>query len=174
MIVTPRCYFLPGVKFGIWFWGLNIFRLFCITLVYISVYITMTRIKFFLMMFAIFSPAFMRAGEYSRLTFTLVDNTELSVVSENLSINYSNGELYLTSNTVDQVIPVENIRSMKFTNLTSDIDNLAEEKAIGEKDFFTISGNKVGTFGSIDEAREKLPSGIYLISDGSNTLKVIF
>lgn len=126
------------------------------------------------MMFAIFSPAFMRAGEYSRLTFTLVDNTELSVASENLSINYSNGELYLTSNTVDQVIPVENIRSMKFTNLTSDIDNLAEEKAIGEKDFFTISGSKVGTFGSIDEAREKLPSGIYLISDGSNTLKVIF
>ncbi len=118
-------------------------------------------------------PMMMAAADYPWLTFLMADNTELSVASDNLEINYSDGNLQLTSATVDQSIPVNQIKSMRFTTLSSAIDEIADDFT-SPADYFTLSGVCVGRFATLDEARSSLPAGIYIGKSESKTLKVIF
>lgn len=135
----------------------------------------MTRFKILIMTCALISPIAISAEEYSWLTFQMIDNSKISVASDNLSINYSNGELHLKSNTVSQQISVSEVKSMEFTSsAAAGVEGITSDSVSREKDFYTLSGSKAGTFGSVDEAKLKLPSGIYLVVDGDNAFKVIF
>lgn len=118
-------------------------------------------------------PAFSYAADFPWLTFLMSDNTELSVASDNLELSYTDGNLHLKSITVDQVLPVSQIKSMRFTSFSSGIDNIqAGQNAPAH--YYTVSGIDVGRFESVDEARRTLPSGTYIGKSKHRTYKVIF
>lgn len=118
-------------------------------------------------------PASAGAAGYSWLTFRLADASEISVAAENLNMNYSDGYLLLSSDKVNQTLNVNQIKSMHFSSGGAGIEtinNLSGKDAV----YYTLSGTEVGTYPSIDAARESLPSGIYIGKNELGTFKVIF
>lgn len=120
---------------------------------------------------AIFLPVLVSAESLPWLTFSMSDATEQSVAAENLSIIYKDGNLLLSSASVDQIIPVSQIKSMKFTSSASGVDTLKEIQS-SESDYYNFSGIKVGRYKSIQEAGKALPSGVYIVKNGNQTFKV--
>lgn len=113
------------------------------------------------------------AADYQWLTFRMADNSEVSVAADNLSINYSDANLYLKSATVDLTISVDQIKTMRFTSSEAGIDDVNINLPF-KADYYTVSGVKVGRFTSIEEARKNLPSGIYIAKNETKIFKVIF
>lgn len=113
------------------------------------------------------------ASDYPWLLFTMTDNTEIAVASDNLDISYQDGSLVLTSPTVSQTFETDLVRSMQFRKEWSGVDRISEA-APGRVDMVTLSGTPAGTFESVDEARATLPSGIYIATGEKGSIKVIF
>lgn len=119
-------------------------------------------------------PSVSKATETQWLTFTMNDNTELLVAAENLNINYSDLNLHLKSGTVDRLIPVSDIRVMQFTSSSSGMVHILNDNESGNTDYYNLSGVKVGSFASPDEARKHLSPDAYIIKNGRGTAKIIF
>ncbi len=116
-------------------------------------------------------PASAIAADLPWLTFRMADGTELSVAADNLSINYKDGNLILSSSTVEKILSVDQINSMRFTASSAGVEDVTDiQPAAGE--YYDLSGIKVGRFSSVDEAREALPSGVYVVRSGEVTFKV--
>lgn len=131
------------------------------------------KIKSFVVAAALTLPSMSFSADFPWLTFLMSDNTELSVASDNLEISYSENSLQLKSSSVNQSIPVSQIKSMRFTAVTSGIDDLFSDRT-APADYYTVSGICVGRFESPEEARKALPSGIYIGKSELKTYKVIF
>lgn len=118
-------------------------------------------------------PAALSAASYRWLNFSMTDGSLLSVAAENLNMNYVDGSLLLSSETVNEKLVVSSLASMYFSDDKTSVDELLPaEKEISE--VYSPNGMKLGQFRDKDEARAKLPSGIYIIRQGSQTTKVIF
>lgn len=116
-------------------------------------------------------PIMALAADYPWLTFRMADDTQFSVPAESLSMNYSDGNLHLTSMTVDKTIPVDQIKSMQFTSEASGVNEVNENQTkAGE--YYNLAGTRVGRFATIDEARKSLPSGVYIVKNELKTFKV--
>lgn len=129
--------------------------------------------KFKLILFgaALMLPSLASALDYPWLTFRMTDESEMSVAAENLSINYMDGNLILSSSTVDKTIATDQIKSMRFTATPAAVENIIDiQSAAGE--YYNLSGIKVGKFASIEDACKALPSGIYIVKSESKTYKV--
>lgn len=112
-------------------------------------------------------------ADYPWLTFTFADGSQTSVAADGLHLSYNGGELNLRSDTVAQSFPVASLKSMRFAassagvvDITGDSDTAVE--------LFTMQGLKVGTFASLDNARDRIAPGVYLAKGRNTTLKVIF
>lgn len=134
----------------------------------------MTKLTYLAVAAAMSTPLLAGAVENSWLNFRMTDNTVLAVASDNLSINYIDGTLHLTSPTVDQTIPVADITSMQFSSDTSGIGNLEHGEDFSALEYFDPSGQRVGLFSSTEEAKAVLPSGLYIVKSGKKSHKVIF
>lgn len=104
----------------------------------------------------------------------MTDNSEISVASEDLMITYSNQNLQLKSKTVDQQIPINTIKSMQFKLTSVGLDALLDNNTSEKIEFYSLSGTKVGIYNSIEETREKIPAGIYVVKCNNKSFKVIF
>lgn len=113
------------------------------------------------------------AVDYPWLTFTLTDNSEVSVPSENLQLTYAAGNLQLTSATVDQTLPLSSLKSMRFESEQVGIEGV-EADANSSVDVFNLKGVKIGVFTSIEGAVSSLPHGAYIIRAGKTSKKVMF
>ena len=133
----------------------------------------MKKLKTAFILTALVSPMLAVAADYPWLTFRMTDGSELSVAAEGLAINYADGNLLLKSTTVDQIIPSDQVKSMRFTTSTDAVDEMIDILS-SEADYFDVSGIKVGRFSSSDEARNVLPSGTYIVRSNKRTIKVIF
>lgn len=122
----------------------------------------------------VMSPLMAIASGESWLTFRLKDNSEISVASQNLNIDYNNGVLLLSSPSVNQTLSINNVKSMRFTTSSAGINEVIGDFASGEIEFYNIGGALVGKFSSIENARKTLPAGIYIINNGEKSLKIIF
>lgn len=134
----------------------------------------MKQIKNLLTVCLLTVPAVLSAEVYSWLTFRMSDNTEISVPSENLEIDYSDRVLHVSTSTVTTDISIDKVKSMQFTSSSSAIDNVLNDGEDGAMEFFNVSGVKAGSFGSLEEARKTLPSGVYIIKNGVKSRKAIF
>ena len=133
----------------------------------------MKKLKTAFILTALVSPMLAAAADYPWLTFRMTDGSELSVAAEGLAINYADGNLLLKSTTVDQIIPSDQVKAMRFTTSTDAVDEMTDILS-SEADYFDLSGIKVGRFSSSDEARNVLPSGTYIVRSNKKTIKVIF
>lgn len=134
----------------------------------------MKKIKNLLTMCLLTVPAVLSAEVYPWLTFRMSDNTEISVPSQNLKIDYSDRVLHVSTSTVTTDISIDKVKSMQFTSSSSAIDNVLNDGEDGAMEFFNVSGVKAGSFGSLEEARKSLPSGVYIIKNGEKSRKAIF
>lgn len=121
-------------------------------------------------------PVISHAEDYQWLTFTMTDNTEMSVAAENLTITYNETDrsLQLKSATVNNRLAVDNIKSMRFTETMGVNAPEVDGISTGNVEFYNIDGVKSGVFSSIEEARTSLPSGIYVVKNNGKSFKVIF
>lgn len=131
----------------------------------------MNKFKLTLIAAALCLPSLAFSADYPWLTFQLSDDTQLSVAAENLSINYEDGNLHLSSATVDKTIPVGQIKSMRFTAESAAVESIFDIQS-AEGDYYNLAGVKVGRFTSVDEAKKALPSGIYIVKSEIKTFKV--
>ncbi|MDE6395103.1 MAG: T9SS type A sorting domain-containing protein, partial [Duncaniella sp.] len=76
--------------------------------------------------------------------------------------------------TVDREIPVDEVKTMQFTSSSSALNAVTDDRLSGAMPFYDISGKSVGSYTSVDEARLSLPSGVYILKSGDQTVKVIF
>lgn len=134
----------------------------------------MKKLKQLFVAAALMAPPAGFAAEYQWLTFRMADNSEISVAAENLEINYGGQKLHLKSATVDQTIAVDGIKSMRFTDTPAAIDAPQGAAQVAAGDYYTAAGVKAGSFGSVEEARRSLPSGVYIVKKGDKTVKLIF
>lgn len=116
-------------------------------------------------------PALTFALDYPWLTFRMTDNTEISVDAENLAITFKDGNLLLSSSTVDQTIPANQIKSMRFTATSAGVDDIADIQSTAGV-YYNLSGIKVGKFNSVEEARKELSPGVYIVKGNLKTYKV--
>lgn len=133
----------------------------------------MNRVKKAMILAALAFPLMASASVYPWLTFKMTDGTEMSVASEGLAINYNEGKLLLKSITVDQTIPTELVKSMRFTTTPAAVEGIKELISV-EADYYDLSGNKVGNFVSSEDAKKALPSGTYILRSKDKTIKIIF
>lgn len=133
----------------------------------------MTKLKKTLLAAALAIPLMAAATDYPWLTFRMTDDTEISVPSENLDMNYKEGILYLTSATVNQSFPVDRIKSMKFTSQTTGIKDITANIS-DAAEYYNLSGLMIGKFRTAEEAKKVLPSGIYIVRNSAKTYKVTF
>lgn len=134
----------------------------------------MNRLKLFIVGATVMLSLTSFAVEYPWLSFVMMDNTEISVAADNLSINYSDKTLTLKSATVDQSIAVDRIKSMQFRSDLSGIDGINIDGAEEPATYYNTSGIEVGSFASVEEARESLPAGIYIVKNSVKSFKIIF
>lgn len=112
---------------------------------------------------------------YKWLTFTFVDNTEMSVASDNLNIAYDSNakKLTLTSQSVNKTLSVEELASMRFADVpTAVTDILTDNQSSFE--VYTLNGVRAGQFDDYNAMRQTLPSGIYLVKTTNKSFKIIF
>ena len=113
------------------------------------------------------------ALDFPWLSFKMKDASEITVAADNLTMNYSDGDLVLTSASVSETLPVADIASMTFTNQQDGVDEI--NSVLSEKaSYYTSGGVRAGEFKSVDDARRSLPSGIYIVRTGSKSFKIIF
>ncbi|MDE6548160.1 MAG: hypothetical protein K2L22_04100 [Muribaculaceae bacterium] len=131
----------------------------------------MRKLKLTLIAATLLMPILTYAEAFPWLTFRMTDDIELSVAAENLTINYKDGNLILSSSVVDKTIPANQIKSMRFSSTPAGINEVIDFKS-SAGDYYNLSGLKVGNFASIEAARNVLPSGIYIVKNDQKTFKV--
>ncbi len=129
--------------------------------------------KILVMICALSGATVMTAETYPWLSFKMADATEISVVAADLEIRYADNLLHLSSASVNQTLPVDQILSMSFSSTATGLgETLASDSP--EAEYFTLDGVAAGHFATPDEARAALPSGIYVAKSASATIKVVF
>lgn len=122
---------------------------------------------------AMAAASFAMADEYQWLTFRFTDDSVVTVAAEGLEMNYEAGLLQLVSPTVSSSFPVETLLSMQFVSDPSAIA-VPDADNSSRTEYFTVSGVKVGTYDSVNDARAALGSGIYIARSGDKCWKLIF
>lgn len=112
----------------------------------------MTKLKPLILGILLTIPLISSAEDFPWLTFTLSDDSVVSVASNQLSITYDNRMLLLKSATVDQQLSVDQIKSMRFTSTLTTSDLIADDVEPGFIEIYDLSGLSGRKFNTIEEA----------------------
>ena len=133
----------------------------------------MKSFKYLALATALCASAQMWALDFPWLSFKMKDASEITVAADNLVMNYSDGNLVLTSGNVNETLPVADIASLSFTNQPAGVEEIVATLSESAT-YYTLGGVNVGEFASADDARRELPSGTYIAKSASKSFKVIF
>ena len=132
----------------------------------------MKRLLITLIVFAALALS-VQAGDYAYLTFRSNDGTEISFSVDHLNITFSNGQLVVVNNETNQALSLSDLNKMYFTN--SAVTNIEEAQPVeGEADveIFTTAGVSMGRFSSLNQAKQTLPMGVYIVKQSDKTYKI--
>lgn len=133
----------------------------------------MKAVKYLLLAGCLGFSAQLWALDFPWLSFKMKDASEITVAADNLVMNYSAGNLLLTSGSVNETLSIANIASMSFTANPSQVEEINASLSEAAT-YYSLDGSKAGEFASADDARRALPSGIYVAKTASKSFKVIF
>lgn len=114
-----------------------------------------------------------QAGDFTYLTFRSIDGTEISFSVSQLKITFSNGQLVAENSETNQTISLSDLNKMYFTN--SAVTNIEEAQPVeGEADveIFTTAGVSMGRFSSLNQAKQALSMGVYIVKQSDRTYKI--
>lgn len=114
-----------------------------------------------------------QAETYSYLVFTNTagTTTAFSVPNLTLTVEGSNLQVKNDEGTVDLVLA--DLAAMQFS--TTGTLTAVENVLLGDEpvQVFSVSGVRIGSFGSLIEAAQQLSAGAYVISNGKNSQTII-
>ena len=102
--------------------------------------------------------------------FQQADGTATSVAVDDLTIAVSGTQLVVTSSSGTQTFALSDLSKMYFSQ-TAGIADIAADKA-QTLEVYNLSGQKLGTYESLDHARQQLEKGIYLVKANGKTSKI--
>ena len=115
-----------------------------------------------------------QADSYPYLTFQNSDGTTQSVSVSSLVLTFSNGNLVATNSDGSLSITLGDLSKMYFStseeNSSSGISEI--EATGGTATVYTLSGTRLGEFGSLSEARTELRKGIYVVVVDGKSYKI--
>lgn len=102
------------------------------------------------------------------LTLELRDGSKLEIESTDLDMTFDSGMLKASWNSGVKEIPVSQLSSFYFQSTPSGL-----EESVGQESFevFSIDGCSLGRFDSLEESRNSLSEGLYIIKSQSGTFK---
>lgn len=114
------------------------------------------------------------ADELPYLTLQMTDGTEQSLEAATLVITFADGQLVAANATSNQTFSLADLAVMYFSatpaaTVTTAIGALPTGDTTVVA--YTVGGRLCGRFASVDEARQTLPKGVYVMKTNSKTFK---
>jgi len=132
----------------------------------------MKKIPLILSMFLGISMANADTYDYPYMIFQTSDGNETTMQTESLSFTISDGKLVATNTSGSVTFDLSSLTSMQFSKSgeVTAIDKVSSEKTPVE--VFSVAGVSVGKFDCVDDARQSLPSGMYIVKSSDKTYKI--
>lgn len=113
-------------------------------------------------------------AEGSCLLFKTADGVTHSVKATGLEITFADGKMVAVNATESLTLPVANLSTMEFGD-ASGVKSVVTENANNAVSAVTVNGVAAGVFTSLDEARQRLVPGVYIIklANGETTKLII-
>ncbi len=133
----------------------------------------------------------LHAEEYQSLTFTNIDGSEITFPAIGTKITFNNGIITVVNGQETQTISLANVSSMHFTNASAIRKVLSSDYAVNVSDHHLSVTSPKGTDITVTNALGMtvchsistndgeqtvggyLPSGVYIVKTGEQTLKVL-
>lgn len=113
------------------------------------------------------------ADEFPYLSFETTSGEVVSVGVENLEMKFADGKLKVTAANETKEFSVAELSRMFFSSEATAIKELTTAGSSMAKTVYSLSGTKLGTFGSLADIKATLGSGLYIIKDNNNTTKIM-
>lgn len=114
-----------------------------------------------------------QAGDYTYLAFRSNDGTEISLSVSNLKITFSNGQLVAVNSETNQTFSLSDLYKMYFTNSAiTNIEEVLPTDFDSEVEIFTTSGVSKGRYDNLNQARQTLTKGVYIVKQSEKTYKI--
>lgn len=114
-----------------------------------------------------------QAADYDYLAFRSNDGTVACLSVSNLKITFSNGLLVAVNSETNQTFSLSDLNKMYFTNST--VTNIVETLPTDsntEVEVFTTSGVSMGRFSNLQQARQMLSMGVYIVKQSDKIYKI--
>lgn len=114
------------------------------------------------------------AGTYKYLEFTNISGTKTVFDVANLTLTVSGNNLLVTNSEGTVNMTLVDLASMQFSttnNTPTAVDNILDADA--EIQVSTITGVSLGTYSSLIEATQSLQTGVYVISNGTQSQSIV-
>ena len=114
-----------------------------------------------------------QASDYTYLAFRCNDGTEISLSVGNLKITFSNGQLVAVNSETNQTFSLSDLNKMYFTNSAiTNIEEVLPTDLDTEVEIFTTSGVSKGRYNNLNQARQTLTKGVYIVKQSEKTYKI--
>ena len=114
-----------------------------------------------------------QASDYTYLAFRCNDGTEISLSVSNLKITFSNGKLVAVNSETNQTFSLSDLNKMYFTNSAiTNIEEVLPTDLNTEVEIFTTSGVNKGRYNNLNQARQTLTKGVYIVKQSEKTYKI--
>lgn len=113
------------------------------------------------------------AADYDYLVFRSSDGTETALSVSQLKITFADGQLVAVNSETNQTFNLTSLSKMYFSQAVPtgvERQQLVDDDAAVE--VFALSGVSMGRFERLDEARQRLQSGVYVVKQNGKTFKI--
>lgn len=121
--------------------------------------------------FGFFTPLFATNVSDCLMEFNNTYGTFVTLSAEDLEMTFADGNLIAKNNEEQAIIPLSELKSFCFSFRIMGVE--LTEDLTTDINIISISGARMGHFNSIEEARQSLPAGIYVIEKGNSHHKIV-
>lgn len=109
---------------------------------------------------------------YPYLSFTGSDAQVHSIGVDGLVVTFADGKIMASNGRENVELPLAQVAEFHFSRDASGVKE-AEVAGEGAVDVYTASGVSAGSYASCREAAASLPAGVYIVSRGSESFKIV-
>ena len=113
------------------------------------------------------------AAEYNYLVFTSTSGTTTALDVQNLTMSVNGSSLIVTNQAGNKTFALAELKQMQFSEdgTVTGLENVLN--ADRPVQVYTTDGKHIGLFENLIEATQTLTQGVYVITDGKNSQKIV-
>lgn len=118
-------------------------------------------------------PQMAKASDYPYLVFTNTEGTTLALSVANMQLSVKGSELTVTNAEGTNVFTLTGLAAMQFSqdgSLTA-IENVLN--AAQPVEVFSVTGSRLASFASLQEAVQSISTGVYVVKQGSKSQTIV-